>query len=763
MTATLRAKLAPLLVSVFLMVVSLAATAQIDLTEPESQWLEEHRASMKVGVVVMPPYLSARDGDDGLEGLSMDYLHLIERALGTGFQHQVFESYGALMVAAKARAVDIAVAVSETEERQRYLDFTGVYSHLSNKIYTQKGHSSQAEMSDFAGKRFAVPEGTAVANYIRNNYPEIDLVETPTLRAAFNLLGAGQVEAVGGSAAAGYFYSVKDGIDNISIVGNVGFDYHLAFGTRNDEPMMGVLINKAMASITPKQRQEIEDRWLTPEDTQRVDIETLTQWLVIVGFGVTSVLLLIVILWNRSLKREVSYRKEIQKEVSFLAYHDELTGAYNRQFMTETLAEYVRLPRSKEQTTCIILIGLDNFSLINDFHGQKMGDYVLSQMSERLQARLSGSSVLARNGGDEFTVLLRHSANRTSLSQFADRLIAEISLPIVSGDQSFSLTATAGISIHEGELYEPLRLLEQADLALHEAKKKNVGSYLFYTSEMSDQLHENQQLVASLAEALYSDLFYLEYQPQITLHSGELVGFEALARWRHPEFGNVPPDKFIILAEQEGLIVTLGDRVLELACKQGSEWLKQGLTFERLAVNVSVKQFVESDFASKVLNALEQSGFPAEKLELEITESVFLGDRIQAKETMGKLTRQGVCFSIDDFGTGFSSLLYLKELPVTKLKLDQGFIRGITHDYSSLQIVKASLQMGSALNMDVIVEGVETCEEYQILLGLKCQHAQGYLFSRPLKPNLITPALLRQISTSVTAICTAEKEPVTEG
>lgn len=762
MTATLRAKLAPLLVSVFLMIVSLTATAQIDLTEQESQWLEMHRASMKVGVVVMPPYLSKRGEDGRLQGLSMDYLNLIEDALGAGFQHQVFESYGALMVAAKARTVDIAVAVSETEDRHHYLNFTRVYSHLSNKIYTQKGRFSQAEMSDFAGKRFAVPEGTALANYIRSNYPEIDLVATPTLRAAFNLLGAGQVEAVGGSAAAGYFYSVKDGIDNISIVGNVGFDYHLTFGTRNDKPMMGILVDKAMASITPEQRQEIANRWLTPEDTQRVDIKTLTQWLVVVGFGLTSVLLLIVILWNRSLKREVSYRKEIQKEVSFLAYHDELTGAYNRQFMAETLAEYIRLPCSEEQTTCVILIGLDNFSLINEFHGQKMGDYVLRHMSERLQARLSGGSVLSRNGGDEFTVLLRHSANRTSLSQFADRLIAEISLPIVSGDQSFSLTATAGISIQEGELHDPLRLLEQADLALHEAKKKNAGSYFFYTSDMSDQLHENQQLVVSLAGALSSDLFYLEYQPQIALRSGEVMGFEALARWSHPVFGNIPPDKFIALAEQEGLIVTLGDRVLQLACKQGCEWLKQGLSFDRLAVNVSVKQFVESDFASKVLNALEQSGFPAEKLELEITESVFLGDRVQAKETMSKLTQRGVCFSIDDFGTGFSSLLYLKELPVTKLKLDQGFIRGITHDYSSLQIVKASLQMGNALNMDVIVEGVETDEEYQILFGLRCQHAQGYLFSRPLKPDLITPALLRKISASVTAISAVEKEPVTE-
>ncbi|WP_201356408.1 EAL domain-containing protein [Amphritea japonica] len=737
-----------------MLILSVSVNAAIPLTTEEQRWLAKGDP-IKVGVAIIPPYLSNKGGGDTVEGMSLDYLKLIEVSLGVEFQYQVFKSYGAMMEAAKQHSIDVVFAASNTEERRDYLDFTQVYSHLANKIFTQKGRYQQAEMSDFTGKQFAVPRGTALVGYIRTNYPGIELVQVDDLGEAFNLLSAGQIEGVGSYASAGYLYSVLEGIDNISIVGSVGYDYHISFASRNDQPLLGVLLEKALSAVSIEQKAEIERRWVQPEDTQRIDKETYVSAIILLGFVLAIAGLLIVVFWNRSLKREVLYRQEIQKEVSFLAYHDELTGAYNRQFLIETLSEYTRLAFSNDRSTCVILLGLDNFSLINEFHGQKIGDYVLRRMSKRLNSRLSGDAVLSRTGGDEFTVLLRQANNQVVLSHLADLLIAEISSPIAYGDQSFSLTATAGISIQTEELSEPLRLLEQADLALHEAKRKNRGGYLFYALEMSDKLQEREQLANALSRALRTEQFYLDFQPQVALDTGEVVGFEALARWQHPDQGNIRPDKFIALAEQEGLIVTLGDRVLRLACEQGREWLDQGLEFQRIAVNVSVKQFIETDYVSKVLNTLEQTGFPPSKLELELTESVFMGDRDLAKETMDKLTRQGICFAIDDFGTGFSSLLYLKELPVSKLKLDQGFIRGITKDHSSLQIVKASLQMGHALSMDVIAEGVETIEEQGLLTDLHCQQAQGYLFSRPLKSQLITADKIAQIERNVRLVTEA--------
>jgi diguanylate cyclase (GGDEF)-like protein len=751
-------KLTPKITTLFqlltLLLLSFSVNAELYLTSDEQNWLTQ-RDPIKVGVAIIPPYLSNKLDGDTAEGLSLDYLKLMENSLDTKFQYQIFDSYGAMIEAAKQRSIDVVFGATNTEQRRHYLDFTKVYSHLANKIFTQKGKYQQAEMSDFNGKRFAVPRGTALVSYINNNYPDIELIQVDDLGDAFNLLAAGQIDGVGSYASAGYLFSFMEGIDNISIVGSVGFDYHISFGSRNDQPLLGTLLDKALAAITVEQRRAIESRWVQPEDTQRIDKETYINSLKMLGFILTVAGLLIVIFWNRSLKREVLHRQEIQKEVSFLAYHDELTGAYNRQFLIETLSEYTRLTYSEDRSTCVILLGLDNFSLINEFHGQKIGDYVLNRMSVRLESRLSGDAVLARTGGDEFTVLLRKANNHVVLSHLTDVLIAEITSPIAYGDQSFSLTATAGISIQTEELDEPLRLLEQADLALHEAKRKNRGNYLFYAPEMSDKLKEREQLAKALTHALNTEQFYLDYQPQVSLDTGEVIGFEALARWQHPEKGNIRPDKFIALAEQEGLIVTLGDRVLRLACEQGRKWLDQGLAFQRIAVNVSVKQFVEADFVSKVLNTLEQAGFPSSKLELEITESIFLGDRDLAQETMEKLTRQGICFAIDDFGTGFSSLLYLKELPVSKLKLDQGFIRGITKDHSSLQIVKASLQMGHALNMAVIAEGVETLEEQSLLIDLHCKQAQGYLFSRPLKSQLITAEKIAQIQQSVALVTEA--------
>ena len=738
-----------LLLSLALLV--LPVRAGLDLNDQEQLWLEQHRNSITVGFAIIPPYLSNPDGKTGAKGLSFDYLEVIEEALGVNFIYRRYDNYGAMIRDARARKIDVVFAASKTPDRLKYLDFTPVYSHLANKIFTRKDGLEQAEMTDFADKKFAVPAGTALVGYIKTNYPEIDLVEVDDLQQAFTLLSAGQVDGVGSYASAGYLYTVLEGIDNVRISGSVGYDYHISFGSRNDWPELGQLLAKALNGIPEATANSIDKRWVQPEDS-RVELSTVVQVGVYLGLIFTLTALLVVILWNRSLKREIQLRQNAQKEISFLAYHDELTGAYNRQFFAESLAEFTRLPSEPDHTTCVVLLGLDNFSLINDVHGQKIGDYVLQRVVKRIQLRLPGDAVLARTGGDEFAVLMRCSDNRIELGHLADLMIAELSRPIAYGDQSFAVTATAGIAIQAGLLENSMRLLEQADIALHDAKRKNSGSYIFYAEELNKKLLEDQMLAKALNKALNTDDFYLQYQPQVALTDGRIIGFEALARWQHPEQGNIPPDRFIAIAEQEGIIVTLGDRVLQLACEQGAEWLADGLAFERIAVNVSVKQFIESDFVAKVMNVLSLTGFPGARLELEITESLFMGNKESALETMNKLAEQGVRFSIDDFGTGFSSLLYLKELPVYKIKLDRGFISNITSDHSSLQIVKASLQMGHALNMDVIAEGVETREEQKLLLTLGCDQAQGYLFSRPVKASEIASSLLTDISALVTSV-----------
>lgn len=607
-------------------------------------------------------------------------------------------------------------------------------------------------MSDFSGKRFAVPRGTALVGFIHQNYPEIELVETENLQRAFSLLAAGQVEAVGSYASAGYLYTVQEGIQNVSIVGSVGFDYHISFGSRVDEPVLNQLMTKALEQMEPEQKYAIEQRWVQPEDSQRVALATVKEVALYLVLALVSIGLLVVGFWNRSLKREIGFRHKAQDEIRFLAYHDELTGVYNRQFFLDTLAEFTRLPVTKDSTTCVLLLGLDSFRALNDSLGHKFGDYILGRVAERLNNRFNRDSIIARVGGDEFAIILRDANNHASLSHLAEKLIFEISRPIIHGDQSIAVGATVGIACQEEDDVEPVTMLECADLALHQGKRINSGGFMFYSESMSRQMHERKLLAQALRTAIGTAQLYLVYQPQVRMDTEEVIGFEALARWNHPEKGAIPPDEFIPLAEDEGMIVTLGDRVLYMACKQGRTWLDDGVEFSRIAVNVSVKQFVEQDFPSKVLNVLSQTDFPANKLELEITESVFVGDMQAAKETMQRLTQQGVNFAIDDFGTGFSSLLYLKELPVSKIKLDQGFIREIVRDYSSLQIVKASVQMGRALNMQVIAEGGETELECSILKQLNCDQAQGHFYSRPVAADQLNAVFLSQISKRSVAI-----------
>lgn len=729
---------------------SVSSPTDIYFSAPEQQWLDAHRNGLKVGLTVLPPYLSRSQAGQAVEGISIDYLHLIEALLDLSFEFIIYPSYAELMAAASQGEIDIVFAVTETEGRSDYLLFTPVYSHLANQIFTREGAYTSATMADFTGKRFAVPAGTALVEYIQRQYPDIVLVQTRDLQQAFSQLSAGQVDGVGAYASAGFVLATSQGISNLSIVGDVGFDYHIGFGSQRNEPLLNQLLNKALEAIPPAQKTQIEQRWVHPEDNQRVHVDILKD--VVLSLIVVALLmgLSALVFWNRLLKREVATRKRVEARVRFLAYNDNLTGVRNRQYFKEVLYRQAVTENAVGSSFSIILLGLDNFKSINDTLGHKVGDFMLKRVADRLTERISSDFTLARISGDEFAILLGGETNRVMVAHLAEILIGAVNMPMSFGDQSLSVATSVGIACQDRPTARPEAVLECADLALHRAKQINAGGYMFHAAEMSRALLERRKLVVDLRRALKRKQLFLEFQPQVSMHSGKVCGFEALVRWDHPEQGRIPPDKFVPLAEQEGMIITLGDQVMVMACAQAVQWLQQGIEFERIAVNVSVKQFVEPEFVSKVLNVLAQTGLPATKLELEITESLFMRDQLSAGQVMQALTAQGVQFAIDDFGTGFSSLLYLKHLPVDKIKLDQGFIRDITHDHSCLQIVKASLNMGHALHMTVIAEGVESEAEQALLESLYCDQAQGYYYSRPCPAEQITTELLADIESKIT-------------
>lgn len=721
--------------------------AKIELSEQEAVWLESRQEPVKIGLAIVPPYLTILNEEGKVDGLSMDFLREIEAQLETPFEYITFDSYSAMMSAMRAGNIDVIFGISKTAERAKYLLFTPSYAYLPNKIFTRKELFEKATMEDFAGRKFSVRADTALAEYIRNNYPEVELVETKDIKKSFDLLITGEVSGVGAYPSGGYQYSLQQGVSNLSIVGDVGYDYRVAFATAVDAVMLHQLLSKGLAAIPAATVDRFSQRWLKPEDSLRVDIGKVKEGVLWLILGLLVVGLLALFYWNRRLKREVESRQKIEQEVTYLAYHDELTGVRNRQYFKDLMQQLdEEQQQGAEHKFALMLFGLDAFRLINDSLGHKVGDYMLKRVAERIQDKLAVECEVARISGDEFAVYIPGDSNTAELTNLVEVLIAEIGQPVSYGDQSLTISTSVGIASNDDENVDAQTVLECADLALHRAKDVNPGGYTFYLQEMTAEMNERQALAKALHEALDNKQLYLEYQPQLVMSTGKICGFEALVRWNHPTKGRIPPNIFVEIAEKEGMMITLGDQVLSMACQQAVQWLRAGIDFERVAVNVSVKQFVEPDFVEKVLGVLEKTGLDGSRLELEITESLFMGDLTQAKATMHALNEKGVQFAIDDFGTGFSSLLYLKNLPVDKLKLDQGFIREITKDNSSLQIVKASLQMGHALRMEVIAEGVETEEERALLNELNCDQAQGYLYSRPLPEAFILPGLEAEIA-----------------
>jgi len=308
------------------------------------------------------------------------------------------------------------------------------------------------------------------------------------------------------------------------------------------------------------------------------------------------------------------------------------------------------------------------------------------------------------------------------------------------------VTATAGIDLQVVQKDRLELPLERAEMALKHGKRIRRGSYHLYDPLMSHDLGEDQQRKDELKLAIQQNQLFLEYQPQLDVAAGRLIGFEALVRWQHPKKGRISPAEFIPDAERLGLISALGDWVLKQACRQAQSWRQEGLAFDHIAVNVSVQQFAEGDFVSRVTRILESTGLPPGYLELEITETLFMSEFEKARRSLETLSQLGIKFSIDDFGTGFSSLMYLKQLPVGTIKLAQEFILDITHDTGSYQIVRAATQLGKSLGMNVIAEGIEDLEIQQILLDLDCHWAQGYYYSKPLPPNRVDSRLLEVLN-----------------
>jgi diguanylate cyclase (GGDEF)-like protein/PAS domain S-box-containing protein len=442
---------------------------------------------------------------------------------------------------------------------------------------------------------------------------------------------------------------------------------------------------------------------------------------------------------------DITERKAAEERVQFLAYYDALTELPHRALLQDRLGNALADAQRRKEKVALLFLDLDRFKIINDSFGHSFGDIVLKEVAKRLKQCTRAQDSVARVGGDEFLIMLNRVDDVADAAIAAQRVMLAMAAEFQIEGHSLGMSCSIGISIFPEHGTDGETLIKNADAAMYFAKEAGRNDIQFFTKEMNAQAAERMALESSLRLALDKKEFFLVYQPQMEIATGAIIGFEALIRWRHPVLGLIPPDKFIPIAENNGLILQIGEWVLRTACAQARLWWSEGFPPVPIAVNVSAIQFRQENFRTLVKNVLIETGLPPEYLELELTESLLLSNQDVMLSVLTEFREMGVKLSIDDFGTGFSSLSYLKQFRVNKLKIDRSFISNIAFDPGDAAITTAIISMAKSLSLKVIAEGVEDEAQMSFLRAHGCDEIQGYYFSKPITAAEVPNKLLRQV------------------
>lgn len=432
------------------------------------------------------------------------------------------------------------------------------------------------------------------------------------------------------------------------------------------------------------------------------------------------------------IQNDITESRRYQEELERQANYDTLTGLPNRNLLHDRLKQAVAYARRYQKAMAVAFIDLDNFKLVNDSLGHSAGDRLLTTVADRLKVCVRNSDTAARLSGDEFVLILFDQTDDTVIHNTMQRILNEVSLPCRLEDRDFYVSCSIGYSLFpkDGETDEAL--LKNADAAMYYAKEAGRNNFQAYTPDMEVKATERLELGGDLRLALENSEFHLCYQPRVSLSDGRITGVEALIRWQHPKLGLVSPADFIPIAEESGLIAPIGEWALRTACAQGKSWLDRGLPPITMSVNLSARQFVRKDLIQTIEKILAETGWPPNRLELELTESLIMHNAELFIITLNNLKALGIQLAVDDFGTGFSSLAYLKRFPIDRLKIDRSFIHDVATDNDSSAIARAVIHLGHSMGLEVLAEGVETPEELAFLRAHDCDELQGYFFSEPL-------------------------------
>jgi diguanylate cyclase (GGDEF)-like protein/PAS domain S-box-containing protein len=442
--------------------------------------------------------------------------------------------------------------------------------------------------------------------------------------------------------------------------------------------------------------------------------------------------------------QDITERKIAEERVAFLAYYDGLTGLPNRALLQDRLLKALASARRNGDLVAVLFLDLDRFKIINDSLGHSAGDALLRDVANRLNECAREQDTIARVGGDEFIIVVTQVASATNAAAVAERIVSSMCEEFVIQERSLNVRCSVGISLFPEHGTDSETLIKNADAAMYNAKDAGRNTFRFFTEELNVQVVERLMIENDLRRAIDRHELFLMYQPQVELATRKLIGLEALIRWQHPQLGLVPPDKFIRIAEQTGLIIPIGEWVLRTVCAQARYWQNRDLDAVSIAVNVSALQFRQDGFSALIRKILAETPLEAKYLELELTESILVTNADIMRLLVNELTAMGVRLSIDDFGTGYSNLSYLRQFPVSKLKIDRSFIRDVAINDDAAAIASAIINMAKSLNRMVIAEGVENEAQIEFLREHNCDELQGYYFSKPLLPAQVEDILVKR-------------------
>lgn len=438
------------------------------------------------------------------------------------------------------------------------------------------------------------------------------------------------------------------------------------------------------------------------------------------------------IIGTMGISHNITERKQAEARIRYMALHDALTGLPNRTLLADRLSQAISLAHRNRKRVAVLMLDLDRFKNVNDSYGHYIGDRLLEAVSLRLKSCLRESDVVARLGGDEFVIVLPETGDSHAVEHVAQKVLNSIAEPFQFENQEVRTSASIGICQYPVDGENAEALLQIADAAMYEAKKRGRDTFSFFTPELTQATRRRQRLEGDLHQACARGEFTLHYQPLIAIDSGRITAVEALLRWHHPELGLIPPSEFVPLLEELGLIIDVGRWVLTTACGQNVTWQRKGPPPVRMAVNVSARQFYRGDIANTVKSVLLETGMASHWLELELTESITLDDSETALTIMSGLQQMGVSLSLDDFGTGWSSLSCLRRFPLDRIKIDRSFLRDVGSQQGAEAVVSSILNLGRNLGLSCVAEGVETRAQLSYLQTQKCAEMQGFLYSRAL-------------------------------